>query len=211
MTENHPQHPISPYGESKLTLERALRWYGTSYGFRCITLRYFNAAGADLDGEIGECHHPETHVIPLAIRASFPSGEPLSVFGVDYPTPDKTAIRDYIHVADLAQAHVLALQYLRNGNPSATFNLGTGTGYSVKDLVRMIEAVRGASIKIKELPRRPGDPPALIADASRASQELGWRPKYSDLRTLIETAVRWECNGIQRHFDPCGRVACADA
>ena len=193
--EEHSQLPINPYGESKLSLEKALRWYGLAYGLKWIVLRYFNAAGADLDGELGECHDPETHLIPLAIRASKPSGEPLPIFGVDYPTPDGTAIRDYVHVMDLAQAHLLALHHLHQDRPSSAFNLGTGVGHSVADVIRMVEQVSGLSVNRRELPRRTGDPAQLVADALRARRELGWQPKYSDLKIMVESALSWECRG----------------
>lgn len=191
IAEDHPQHPVNPYGDSKLFVEHAMRWYGEAYGMRWVALRYFNAAGADPDGEIGENHTPETHLIPLAIQASL-GGSPLRVFGTDYPTADGTAVRDYIHVSDLAEAHVKAVHYLTSGGRSRAFNLGTGRGYSVCDVVRTIERISGRPVPTQAFPKRAGDPPILIADASVAARELNWRPKWSELDTICETALRWQ-------------------
>jgi UDP-arabinose 4-epimerase len=189
--EETPQVPINPYGASKLMIERMLTDFEVAHGLRSICLRYFNAAGADSAGEIGEDHDPETHLIPLAIRGAQGGGPPLSIFGTDYDTPDGTAIRDYVHVTDLAEAHVLALADLLGGGASGMLNLGTGRGYSVLEVVHAIEAVGGRPVPLRESPRRAGDPPVLVADAHRAMQRLKWQPRYSDLSTIIETAWRW--------------------
>ncbi|HVH71030.1 MAG TPA: UDP-glucose 4-epimerase GalE [Candidatus Dormibacteraeota bacterium] len=196
--EDHPQLPVNPYGESKRFLERALYWHGEAYGLRWVALRYFNAAGADLEGEIGEMHSPETHLIPLAMDAASGCRPSLDVYGTDYPTPDGTAIRDYIHVTDLAAAHVLALKYLLNGNKSVALNLGTGKGHSVREVVAQVERSSCQPVKIREAARRPGDPPVLVADPSRASELLGWRPRHSGLDTIVESAWSW-------HKAHCGR------
>ncbi len=164
----------------------------SAYGLRYAALRYFNAAGADPDGEIGEDHDPETHLIPLVLRAAFGNGEPLRIFGTDYPTRDGTAIRDYIHVTDLADAHARALRYLVEGGESIELNLGTGSGHSVREVVAAVERVTGRSVPRSEAPRRPGDPPELVADATLARQRLGWCPRYSDLDMIVRTALAWE-------------------
>ena len=191
MTEDHPQKPMNPYGESKLAVERILHWYQGAYGLRYAALRYFNAAGADPDGEIGEDHDPETHLIPLAIGAALGRTPKLQIFGTDYPTPDGTAIRDYIHVADLADAHLLALGCLQKGEKALALNLGTGKGHSVRELVATVEKVTGRQVPRVEVGRRAGDPPALVADASRAARSLRWQPKYAQLDTIVEHAFRW--------------------
>jgi len=191
LTEDHPQRAISPYGESKLFVERALRWYANSYGLRFAVLRYFNAAGADLDGDLGEVHHPETHLIPLAIQAALGLRPFVEVHGTDYPTPDGTAVRDYVHVADLAKAHVQALQYLLAGGENVALNLGTGQGHSVLEVLVQIGRMGERPVPVRSGPRRPGDPPVLVADAARAEQVLGWRPALSDLDTIVQTAWRW--------------------
>lgn len=188
--EESPKQPLSPYAESKLFLENALHWYDSAYGFRSICLRYFNAAGADPAGELGEWHEPETHLIPLTIRAAL-GGPPLRVFGVDYPTADGTAIRDYIHVTDLADAHVRALRHLLEGGASAKFNCGTGVGHSVRQVVEMVEAVSGKCVPLEVGPRRNGDAPVLVADAASIRCALGWRPVHSSLETVCRTAWRW--------------------
>ncbi len=189
--EDHPQRPVNPYGESKLMVERMLRWYGQAHGLRYAALRYFNAAGADPDGELGEEHAPESHLIPLAIAAAQGHGGPLSLFGTDYPTPDGTAVRDYIHVADLAQAHILALAALDKGTPELRLNLGTGRGSSVREVIRAVERASGRPVPVREVGRRAGDPPVLVADARRAGELLGWKPRYADLDTIVTHAVRW--------------------
>lgn len=191
MRENVPLAPVNPYGETKLAIERALKWYGPAYGIRYAALRYFNAAGADPEGEIGEGHEPETHVIPLAIRAALGQAGPISVFGDDYPTADGSAVRDYIHVADLADAHVRALDYLGRGGESAAINLGTGTGTSVLELIASIERIGGQRVPHNLGPRRAGDPPALVADPSLAARLLGWRARHSDIDTIVRTALAW--------------------
>ncbi len=189
--ETHPQNPINAYGESKLSVERVLQWYGRAYGLQWVTLRYFNAAGADPDGEIGESHDEETHLIPLAIEAACNPARSIAVFGSEYPTPDGTAIRDYIHVTDLGVAHKLALEYLASGSESRAFNLGTGRGYSVREVLRATERVSGQNISVREAPARPGDPPVLVADASLAREQLGWSCAHSELSHIIGTAWMW--------------------
>jgi UDP-arabinose 4-epimerase len=191
MAEDHPQRPINPYGETKLAVERALHWYGQAYGLRWTALRYFNAAGADPDGEIGEAHDPEFHLIPLVLESGLGRRPPVKVFGTDYPTPDGTAVRDYVHVTDLAAAHVLALQRLLDGGASLAANLGTGQGYSVRQVLESAGDVLGSPVPSENAPRRAGDPPELVADPSLAMRELGWQPTKSDLRTILETAVAW--------------------
>ncbi|HET6620829.1 MAG TPA: UDP-glucose 4-epimerase GalE [Dongiaceae bacterium] len=189
--EDHPQNPVNPYGVSKLIVERMLRDYGAAYGLRSVSLRYFNAAGADPGGEIGEMHEPETHAIPLAVLAALGRMPAFQVYGKDYPTADGSAVRDYIHVADLASAHVRAFEYLSNGGESTAINLGTGLGTSVLELIGAVERVAGRPVPIVHRSRRPGDPHALIADARRASAVLGWRPNYVDIREIVATAWRW--------------------
>jgi UDP-arabinose 4-epimerase len=189
--ESHPQAPVNPYGESKLFVERILHWYGKAYDLRSVALRYFNASGADPDGDVGEDHDPETHLIPLVIEAALGKRPPIGVFGSDYPTPDGTAIRDYIHVMDLATAHVQALDYLEGGGASTAINLGTGKGHSVREVIGTVEQVGGAAVPSTMSPRRAGDPPQLVADARRAKDVLGWTPRYPDLRTIIEHAWKW--------------------
>jgi UDP-arabinose 4-epimerase len=189
--ETAAQLPINPYGETKLAIERALRWYGEAYGIRSVSLRYFNAAGADPEGEIGECHAPETHLVPLAVQAALGRRPPLEVYGTDYPTPDGTAIRDYIHVADLVEAHVRALEHLLAGHGSTALNLGTGRGHSVREVIAAVESAVGKKVPRREVARRPGDPAALVADPAFAAERLGWRPLTSDLETMIQSALAW--------------------
>lgn len=191
ITEDEPQHPVSPYGESKLFVERMLHWVGVAHGLPWIALRYFNAAGADPDGEIGEVHTPETHLIPLAIAVAYGDMPALDVFGTDYATPDGTAVRDYTHVTDLAGAHLCALKTLANGAPSGPFNIGTGQGHSVQEVISAVEQVSGRKVDVREAPRRSGDPAVLVADTSRAAEQLNWTARYSSLRNIIETACRW--------------------
>jgi UDP-arabinose 4-epimerase len=190
--ETMRQLPVNPYGETKLAIERVLRWYGPAYGLRSVALRYFNAAGCDRGGAIGEEHDPETHLIPLVLRAALGTAPPVQVFGTDYPTPDGTAIRDYIHVDDLAAAHVRALQYLAGGGDSTAVNLATGNGYSVRQIIAAVTKAVGHEVPHREAPRRAGDPPALVADPSLAADVLGWRAGCSDLDTIIQTALAWE-------------------
>jgi UDP-arabinose 4-epimerase len=189
--ESHPQAPVNPYGESKLFVERILHWYGKAYALRSVALRYFNASGADPEGDIGEDHDPETHLIPLVIEAALGRRPPVGVFGSDYPTPDGTAIRDYIHVMDLADAHVKALAYLAGEGASTAINLGTGHGHSVREVIQTVEQVGGNPVPSTTSPRRAGDPPQLVADARRAKDVLGWTPRYPDLGTIIEHAWKW--------------------
>ena len=191
MPEDHPQRPINPYGETKLAVERALHWYGQAYGLRWAALRYFNAAGADPDGEIGEAHDPEFHLIPLVLEAGLGKRPPVKVFGTDYPTPDGTAVRDYVHVTDLADAHVRALKHLLDGGDSIAANLGTGHGYSVRQVLDAAGAALGSPVPFEDAPRRAGDPPELVADPSLAMKTLGWSPAMSDLQSILETAAAW--------------------
>jgi UDP-glucose-4-epimerase GalE len=191
IAEDHPQRPINPYGESKLFIERALHWYGRAHGLRAYALRYFNAAGADPDGEIGEDHDPETHLIPLVIQTALGRRDEVKVFGTDYDTPDGSAVRDYIHVTDLATAHVQATERLLAGGESRYLNLGTGTGHSVKEVIAGVERVSKLTVNVQEAPRRPGDPPMLVAAPGAAEELLGWQPRYSDLDTIVATALRW--------------------
>ena len=193
--ESHPQCPVNPYGWSKLMIEQMLRDFDAAYGLRHVALRYFNAAGADPDGELGEEHDPETHLIPLAVLAAQGRRGPLSVFGRDYLTPDGTAIRDYIHVADLARAHVAALRFLFAEDRSEAFNLGTGTGHTVQQVVSMVEKVGGRKVPVLDAPRRAGDPPALVAVADKAGKVLGWRPQLPGLEEIIKTAWDWHSRG----------------
>jgi UDP-glucose-4-epimerase GalE len=189
--EDHPHAPINPYGASKASIETMLRWYGEAYGVNWVALRYFNAAGADADGLIGEVHEPETHLIPLAIQANLGLRGPLSVFGTDYDTPDGTAIRDYIHVADLADAHVRALRYLAGGGASGAFNVGTGDGYSVREVLKAVEAEAGTPVPARDAPRRLGDPARLVARADRIRDAFQWRPHASDLASIVRSAYAW--------------------
>lgn len=189
--EDHPKAPVSPYGESKLMVERLLTWYGEAYGLSWTALRYFNAAGADPDGETGELHHPETHLIPLAIAAAHGDVPELQVFGTDYDTPDGTAIRDYIHVVDLAAAHVRALERLGQGAPSGAMNLGTGCGHSVQEVIAAVEKVGRRKVPVRLSPRRAGDAPVLVADPSRANRDLNWMPAHSSLGEIVNSAWNW--------------------
>jgi len=183
--------PINPYGESKRMIERMLEWYGRAHGLPWVALRYFNASGADPDGTIGEAHGPETHIVPLLLRAARGEG-PISLFGTDHATPDGTAVRDYIHVSDLADAHVRALRYLLEGGASRAFNLGTGEGASIRDVMRAVERNLGRAPEFVVAPRSEGDPPILVADASASARELGWTPARSNLDSIIDTAARWD-------------------
>jgi UDP-glucose-4-epimerase GalE len=190
MDEEHPTAPINPYGETKLAIERALPHYERAHGLRSIALRYFNAAGADPEGELGEDHAPEIHIIPRAIDAALGRSS-LQVFGNDYPTPDGTCLRDYIHVNDLAQAHVLALDALRAGGHSTAYNLGNGRPISVRDVIASVERVAGKRVPFDYAPRREGDPAILFASSERIKCDLGWRPALEDLDVIVETAWRW--------------------
>ena len=193
--EAHPKAPINPYGRSKWFVEQMLDDYDRAYGLKSVCLRYFNAAGADPEGELGECHEPETHLIPLILQVASGRRPHITVYGEDYPTPDGTCIRDYIHVSDLCQAHLLALQQLLAGGGSARYNLGNGNGYSVREVIAAARRVSGHPIPVQTGPRRPGDPPVLVADARAARQALGWQPRHADLDTLLAHAWAWE----QRH------------
>ncbi|HEY3908934.1 MAG TPA: UDP-glucose 4-epimerase GalE [Stellaceae bacterium] len=191
IAESAPQRPVNPYGETKRAIERALHWYEEAYGMRSAALRYFNAAGADLEGEIGECHEPETHLIPLVLDAALGRRPVVAIYGTDYPTADGTAIRDYVHVDDLAIAHLRALEHLRAGGASLAVNLGSGVGHSVREVIAAAERVSGRKVPVREAARRPGDPPALVADPGLAAELLGWRAQHSDLDTIMRTALRW--------------------
>jgi UDP-glucose 4-epimerase len=186
--ESHPQAPINPYGQSKFVVERILADYCKAYDLQYVSLRYFNAAGADPDGEIGERHDPETHLIPLVLDVAGGRRSYVNIFGTDYDTPDGTCVRDYIHVTDLATAHVLALEYLLSGGKSDCFNLGNGSGFSVLEVIAEAERVTGRTITVKREPRREGDPPMLVGSADKARTLLGWSPEFADLAKIIETA-----------------------
>jgi UDP-glucose-4-epimerase GalE len=190
ITEEEAQKPINPYGRAKLACEWAMADFAAAYGLGFAALRYFNAAGAQPDGSLGEHHDPETHLIPLILQVAQKQRPHIDIFGSDYPTPDGTCVRDYIHVLDLAEAHLLALERIRPGHGLA-LSLGTGRGYSVKEVIRVCAEVTGERIAVKEAPRRPGDPPELVADATMARRELGWIPRFSDLRAIVETAWNW--------------------
>jgi UDP-glucose 4-epimerase len=185
--EDSPYAPVNPYGESKVMVEKLLHWFDQIHALRSITLRYFNASGADPDGQLGEEHDPETHLIPLLFRA-ITTGEPITIFGDDYPTADGTCIRDYIHVNDLAQAHIQALESLLAGGRSDVFNVGTGSGYSVREVVQAVEAATGKKVPCTIGPRREGDPPELVADSTKLRRTLQWTPRYSELRNIVATA-----------------------
>lgn len=192
--------PVNPYGEAKWFTERLLRWYDEVHGIRSMALRYFNAAGADRGSEIGELHDPETHLIPLVLLAAMGLRPPLQVFGFDYPTPDGTAIRDYVHVTDLAKAHRMSLEYLGKGGTSNAVNLGAGKGYSVNEVIRAAELVLGRPVPHQLVARRAGDPPQLVASASKAFELLGWKTEYSELPTLVGTAAAWLQSAQKKGF-----------
>lgn len=189
--EKHPQVPVNPYGASKLMIERILQDYDNAYSLRSISLRYFNAAGADPDAEIGELHVPETHLIPLVLDVAAGKRPHITVFGSDYETPDGTCIRDYIHVTDLADAHLSALKSLETGSPSSVYNLGNGKGFSVNEVIETARRVTAKEIPVQNGPRRVGDPPRLVGNATRAQDKLGWHPRFTDLEDIITTAWRW--------------------
>ena len=190
--EAHLKSPINPYGRSKWMVEQMLEDFDRAYGLKSVCLRYFNAAGADPGGLLGERHEPETHLIPLVMQTASGRRKAITVFGRDYDTPDGTCIRDYIHVSDLVNAHALALDYLQQGGESAAFNLGNGNGFSVQEVIETARRVTGRDIPLADAPRRPGDPPRLVADASKARSVLGWKPRFTDLETIVAHAWAWE-------------------
>ena len=196
ITEDHPQNPINPYGATKLMVERILQDFDVAYGLKSVCFRYFNAAGADPEARLGEDHNPETHLIPLVLMAALGKRPSVSIFGLDYPTPDGTCIRDYIHVTDLATAHVLGLNYLLQGGDSDVFNLGNGNGFSVKQVIDTARQVTGREIAVVESDRRPGDPPVLVGSSTKAMNILSWQPQYADLEKILTHAWRWH---QQRH------------
>ncbi len=198
IVEDHPLAPVNPYGEGKVFVERALRWYEQAHGLSYISLRYFNAAGADPDSELGEAHDPETHLIPRILDVAMGKMSFIEIYGTDYDTPDGTCIRDYIHVADLAQAHILALEALLDGAASRAYNLGNQRGFSVKEVVDVVRAVASHPIPVRESSRRQGDPPVLVASSERIKKELGWKPRYDDLKIIVETAWGWMKKGGHR-------------
>jgi UDP-glucose 4-epimerase len=189
--EDHPHDPISPYATTKWMVERMLDDFAIAYDLKSVSFRYFNASGADPDGLLGEDHTPETHLIPLVLLTALGQRQSISILGTDYPTPDGTCIRDYIHVSDLAQAHVLGLQYLLNGGSSAVFNLGNGSGFSVRRVIETARQVTGKEIPVVEGDRRPGDPPMLVGSSDKARQVLGWQPQYADLNQILRHAWQW--------------------
>ena len=191
ISEDHPQQPVNPYGASKQMIERIMRDFGLAHGLRSIALRYFNAAGADPSAEIGEAHDPETHLVPLALDAAAGVRPDVTIFGDQYPTRDGTCIRDYIHVSDLAQAHLLAVQALEHGHAGTVYNLGNGRGFSVKEVVDTARAITGQAIAVRIGPARAGDPASLVGDSARIRKELGWHPDFPELAAIVESAWRW--------------------
>lgn len=189
--ETDPTHPTNTYGETKLSMERMFHWVGQAHGLRYVSLRYFNACGAHKSGQIGEAHHPETHLIPLILQVPLGQREQVSIYGDDYDTRDGTCVRDYIHVTDLAQAHILAMEYLQNGGESSIFNLGNGVGFTVKEVIETARKVTGHAIPAQVTPRRAGDPAQLVASSEKAKTVLGWKPQYDDLETIIASAWKW--------------------
>ncbi len=211
ISENQPQNPISPYGASKLTVERILQDFYTAYQLQSVTFRYFNAAGADPKGRLGEDHMPEPHLIPLTLYTALGKREYISIFGTDYPTPDGTCIRDYIHVSDLADAHILGLEYLLDGGETDLFNLGNGSGFSVREVIDTARLITGQDIAVVESSRRPGDPPILVSGSEKARCILGWQPQYSDLPQILSDAWRWHqkrhgTNNMLGDDEPAGSV-----
>ena len=190
ITEDHPTEPINAYGQTKLDVEHALGYYAGAYDLGYVALRYFNAAGAAPDGRIGEDHDPELHLVPLVLQAAMGQRGAVPIFGTDYPTPDGTCVRDYIHVDDLAQAHILAMEVIEPGR-GKVYNVGIGSGYSVREVIETARRVTARPIAVTEAPRRPGDPPELVASSEKISRELGWKPKFPDLQSIVETAWRW--------------------
>ncbi|WP_229007300.1 UDP-glucose 4-epimerase GalE [Methylophilus sp. Leaf408] len=192
INEAHPNRPLNPYGRSKWMIEQVLADYDKAFDFKSVCLRYFNAAGADPDGQLGERHEPETHLIPLILQAASGKRESIQVFGRDYDTPDGTCIRDYIHIVDLCSAHLAALEYLNGGGSSDSFNLGNGSGFSVQEVLDAVQKVSGKTVTVIDGERREGDPARLVADASRARSTLGWKPVFTDLETIVLHAWQWE-------------------
>lgn len=199
--ETDPTNPTNPYGETKLSMEKMFKWTGVAHGLKYVSLRYFNACGAHESGSIGEAHNPETHLIPLILQVPLNKRKAINIYGDDYDTPDGTCIRDYIHVMDLAAAHILAVEYLKKGNESDIFNLGNGTGFSVKEVIEAAREVTGHPILAKVAPRRAGDPARLIASSKKAQEVLGWKPQYADLKTIISSAWNWH----RQHPDGYGK------
>lgn len=197
MMENDPKNPTNPYGETKLAMEKMMKWVSEIHGLRFVSLRYFNACGAHVSGEIGEDHSPESHLIPLILQVPNGKRKEIGIYGDDYATPDGTCVRDYIHVTDLAQAHILAVKYLDEGNESNIFNLGNGVGFSVKEVIETARKVTGHPIPAAVTPRRVGDPARLIASSDKARSVLGWKPEHENLEKIIETAWRWHKNHPQ--------------
>jgi UDP-glucose 4-epimerase len=193
--ETHPKRPINPYGRSKWMVEQALADFDRAHGLRSMSLRYFNAAGADPQGELGERHEPESHLIPLVLRTAAGRQPAVKVFGRDYDTPDGTCVRDYIHVTDLCEAHMLALNALLDGAPSAAYNLGNGNGFSVQEVIDAARRVTARAIRVEDAPRRDGDPPRLIADSRAAKKDLGWHPRFDGLDVIVAHAWKWETRG----------------
>ena len=189
--EGDPTHPTNTYGETKLSMERMFHWVGQAHGLRYVSLRYFNACGAHKSGQIGEAHSPETHLIPLILQVPLGKREHVGIFGTDYDTRDGTCVRDYIHVTDLAQAHILAMKYLQHGGESSIFNLGNGVGFTVKEVIDTARKVTGHPIPAQTTPRRAGDPAQLVASSEKAKTILGWKPQYDDLETIIQSAWKW--------------------
>ena len=194
IVETDPTQPTNAYGETKLAMEKMFKWCDVAYGLKYVALRYFNACGAHISGKIGEAHNPESHLIPLILQVPNGKRESIKVFGTDYPTKDGTCVRDYIHVTDLAAAHILAVKYLIDGNESNTFNLGNGVGFTVNEVIEKAKQVTKLPIKVEQDARRAGDPAVLIASSEKAKEVLGWRPKYDSLETIIETAWNWHKN-----------------
>ena len=201
ITEQHPQNPINPYGRTKLMVEQILDDFKDAYGLESVCLRYFNAAGADPDSELGEDHEPETHLIPLALQTALGQRAAINIFGDDYPTKDGTCIRDYIHINDLAQAHFQALERILKGLPGGKYNLGNGNGFSVKEVIKIARNVTGRSIPSKIVERRPGDPAILVSSSEKVINELGWEPQFPNLDVIIETAWRWHRNHPDGYAD----------
>lgn len=201
ITEETPTNPKNPYGESKLMMEKMMRWCDEAYGMKYVALRYFNVAGAKSDASIGEDHDPETHLVPLILQVALGQRQELAIFGDDYDTPDGTCIRDYVHVEDLCNAHILALEYLKKGNPSNVFNLGSNNGYSVKEMLDAARTVTQKDIPAKVAPQRAGDPGTLVASSDKAKAVLGWEPSYTDVKQIIETAWNWHVSHPEGYQD----------